>query len=55
MIERRRKIRIFQLGLFSFGILALVYTYYNFDKNIKNQDTFIKSKIKKIKLANSKY
>ena len=46
MIERRRKIRIFQLGLFSFGILALVYTYYNFDKNIKNQDTFIKSEIK---------
>ena len=46
MIERRKKIRIFQLGLFSFGILALVYTYYNFDKNIKNQDTFIKSEIK---------
>ena len=47
MIERKKKLRIFQLTLLVFGILLIYLTYYGKDKNIKESSIF-KSNSKKI-------
>ena len=48
MIERKKKLRFFQLTLLVFGILLIYLTYYNKEKNIKESSTF-NSNSKKIK------
>ena len=48
MIERKKKLRFFQLTLLVFGILLIYLTYYGKDKNIKESSIF-ESNSKKIK------
>ena len=47
MIERKKKLRFFQLTLLVFGILLIYLTYYSKDKNTKESSIF-KSNSKKI-------
>jgi LPS export ABC transporter protein LptC len=46
VVERKKKIKIFQLSLLTLGILTIIFTYFNFGDNSNKKEFLIDSKTK---------